>query len=102
LNAKKDFVFTSRPDHLGLYVYGDGNSHWLRTQLIDGKGKSYTIDFTKDKGLTWKGWKLVQADIPQNLPLPIKIKQIYVAEPHQELKNKGTLYFDQLQVFYKK
>lgn len=102
LNAKKDFVFTSRPDHLGLYVYGDGNSHWLRTQLIDGNGKSYTVDFTKDKGLTWKGWKFVQADIPQNMPLPIKLKQIYVAQPHQELKNKGTLYFDQLQVYYKK
>ncbi|MBS4174210.1 phosphodiester glycosidase family protein [Bacillus sp. FJAT-49736] len=100
LNAKKNFVFTSKPNHIGMYVYGDGKSHWLRALIVDGKGNSYVIDITKDKGLTWRGWKYVRADIPQNLPLPIKIKQIYLAQPHQELKSKGSVYFDQFQVFY--
>lgn len=102
LNAKKNFVMTSRPNRIGIYVYGDGKSHWLRGLLIDGKGKSRTIDFTKDKGLTWKKWKYVEATVPQDISLPIKIKQIYLVEPHQELKSKGTIYFDQLQVLYGK
>lgn len=100
LNANKDFTVTSRPNRLGLYVFGDGKSHWLRGVLVDGKGYKHTIDFTKDKGLDWKGWKYVQAAIPQGIPLPIKIKQIYLVQPHQELKSKGTIYFDHLQVFY--
>jgi hypothetical protein len=100
INAKKGFVMTSRPNHIGMYVFGDGKCHWLRALLIDGKGKGHTVDFTKDKGLTWVGWNYVQASIPQDLPLPIQIKQLYLAEPHQELKGKGTLYVDQLQVFY--
>ncbi|MDR7000100.1 phosphodiester glycosidase family protein [Neobacillus niacini] len=100
LNAKKDFVFTSRPNYIGMYVYGDGKSHWLRALLVDGKGVSRTIDFTKDKGLPWTGWKYVQANIPKDLPLPIKIKQVYLVQPHQELKSKGAIYFDQLKVFY--
>lgn len=100
LNAAKSLVFTSRPNAIGVYVYGDGKNNWLRATLTDGKGKSRTIDFTKDMGLSWQGWKFVKAAIPKDVALPIKLKQIYVVQPHQELKSKGTLYFDQLQVFY--
>lgn len=100
LNPKKNFAITSRPHHIGMRVFGDGNQHWLRGLLVDGKGEEHTVNFTEDKGLSWEGWKYVNAIIPSDWPLPIQIKQIYLAEPHQELKGKGTLYFDQLQVVY--
>ncbi|WP_338121929.1 Ig-like domain-containing protein, partial [Paenibacillus elgii] len=88
------------PLKLGMWVYGDGNNHWLRAQLQDASGKKITTDFTGSGGLSWTGWKYVTASVPAGMQQPIKLTQIYIVETSDNNKNGGTLYFDRLSAFY--
>ncbi|MCJ8014103.1 phosphodiester glycosidase family protein [Paenibacillus sp. KQZ6P-2] len=89
-----------RPLSLGVWVYGDGGQHWLRGVLVDGNNTSKPFDFTVDGGLNWTGWKHLTVPIDPNAVLPLKIKQIYVVEPHGDRKNKGAIYLDDLRAEY--
>lgn len=88
------------PKKLGLWVYGDGNKHWLRGQIADSAGAKAPVDFTASRGLNWKGWKYVTTAVPSGLVPPLRLNQIYVAETDITNKNSGDLYFDQLSAFY--
>lgn len=88
------------PVKLGLWVYGDGKNHWLRGKIQDNAGQSYTINFTDEGKLNWKGWKYVEAAVPTNVTTPISIQQIYLAEALAEKQGSGTIYFDKLQAVY--
>jgi exopolysaccharide biosynthesis protein len=100
LVAKKPIHLSGKPDSIGLWVYGDGKGHWLRGKVRDGNGKEVTIDFTKEGGLDWHGWKYVQAKLPENIALPIRLEKMYVAEPAAAKQGKGVLYFDKVQAVY--
>lgn len=89
-----------KPNHIGVWVYGDGKQHWLRGTIIDGKDTRHTIDFTKIGGLDWTGWKYVTTTIPDEATLPLRFEKLYIAQPNSALQNKGVLYFDQLQAVY--
>lgn len=88
---------SGRPNYIGLWVYGDGNKHWLRGKLLDGSGKEHTINFTEEGKLDWRGWKYVKAEVPSTISTPIKFSKLYVAESYPERQGKGVLYFDKLQ-----
>lgn len=88
------------PKKLGVWVYGDGNNHWLRAQLQDANGTKPVVDFTTSNGLNWSGWKYVTTTVPNNLIAPLKINQIYVVETKVNNKNSGVLMFDQLNAYY--
>ncbi len=98
--ANPALPMAGKPTALGLWVYGDGAGHWLRGTIVDRNGKEHTIDFTKESGLTWKGWKYVKAPIPTAAEGPIWLKQIYVVETASHKKNKGSIYFDRLLAEY--
>lgn len=83
---------------IGVWVFGDGKNHWLRMRLIDGNGSEIKSTFA-DK-VDWIGWKWVEAEIPSNLQLPIKLKNIYLAEIDSSKKDSGTIYLDNLRVLY--
>lgn len=100
VEAKTPITILSRPNHIGVWANSDGGSHWLRGVIIDGNGKSHTINFTEQGGFNWTGWKYVTATIPKDLPLPLKFEKIYIAQPVASLQNKGTVYFDKLQAVY--
>lgn len=91
------------PEKIGMWVYGDGNKHWLRQLMYDANGQSFNIDFTGDypNGVTWKGWKYVEATIPDNWVAPFQIDQAvrYMATK-DEGKTAGTLYIDNIQAVY--
>lgn len=88
-----------RPKKIGMQVYGNGIAPWLRATIIDGSGKETTIDFAKS--INWKDeWKNVYAEIPENLPLPITLKRIYMVETDKNLHYKGTVYFDYIRFVY--
>ncbi|MET3575396.1 phosphodiester glycosidase family protein [Bhargavaea ullalensis] len=86
----------SKPERLGLWVFGDEAKHWLRGTIKDGAGKEYTIDFTEQGGLDWDGWRYVTANLPAGAVSPISVQKFYVAEPLDNNKNKGTIYLDRL------
>lgn len=88
------------PKKLGVWVYGDGNNHWLRSQVQDATGTKLTIDFTSSSGLSWTGWKYVTATMPSGMATPIKVNQLYVVETKDNNKNAGTIYFDRLSAIY--
>jgi hypothetical protein len=91
-----------KPSGIGVWVYGDAKNHWLRGKVRDGSGKEITIDFTKEAGLDWNGWRYVEAALPDSIKLPVKFERIYVAEPLKSKQGKGAIYFDKLQATYSK
>ncbi|REB08708.1 hypothetical protein DVB69_06150 [Sporosarcina sp. BI001-red] len=100
MNWTGGLPLASSPKELGVWVYGDGNAHWLRGSLRDANGKEVVVDFTKENGQDWTGWRYVTASIPSSAPAPLTLDKIYVAEQSSAKKDKGFLLFDQLQVRY--
>jgi hypothetical protein len=88
------------PKRIGMWVYGDGNGHWLRAQLKDGSGKRFWIDFAKS--VDWTGWKYVTATVPSNLTLPIMLEiPVRYMEVNETNKNTGTIYVDHISAIYR-
>jgi hypothetical protein len=69
-------------------------------KIVDATGAEHTIDFTAENGLKWKGWNFVRATVPQNISGPVKLKQIYVAQPEGSVKTKGTIMFDDVKAIF--
>ncbi|MGE5630164.1 MAG: phosphodiester glycosidase family protein [Caulobacteraceae bacterium] len=91
-----------KPTEIGAWVYGDGSSHWLRGAYINAQGERKVFNLTEEGvGINWKGWKYVYTDIPQDEKFPIALDQIYIAEPQQDKKNAGSIYFDDVMAIYK-
>lgn len=90
------------PEKISVWVYGDGQKHWLRGQLRDGNGAAVDIDYTDEKqGLDFTGWKYIEAAVPKGRPLPLQISMpIRYMETKNTNKNDGTLYIDQIQALY--
>ncbi|NLJ58536.1 MAG: phosphodiester glycosidase family protein, partial [Tissierellia bacterium] len=87
-----------KPLAIGMWVYGDGKDHWLRTRVYDVYGKEVRIDFAEE--VNWTGWKWVEAKIPEGIAYPIRLKNIYLAEINETKKDAGTIYIDNLRVMY--
>lgn len=93
------YISYTRPQKLGIRVYGDGKAPWLRAQFTDGNGEKFTLDMINR--IEWKGkWKNIYADIPKDAVLPIKLNYIYMVETNKELHYKGEVYFDDLRFVY--
>ena len=89
------------PKRIGLWVYGDGNRHWLRGKYIDGKGVLKQADFTLEfSGIDWVGWKYVFYEVPPDTPLPIRWHSLRLVEPHEDRKDKGVIYFSNFRAAY--
>lgn len=97
---KDPISIDGRPDHIGMWVYGDDHDHWLRGKLIDGNGKTVTISFTEQGELDWSGWKYVTAEIPDTAALPLSVSRIYIAEINEDNKNRGVIFLDRLRASY--
>lgn len=100
--AYVDFVepkaFPGQPMGIGLWVYGDGQGHWLRGRIKDQKGSTHTIDFADQ--IDWTGWKYVQATIPKTVQYPISLERIYITAVKNEIPHESTLYIDDLTAVY--
>ncbi|WP_077369547.1 phosphodiester glycosidase family protein [Anaerosalibacter sp. Marseille-P3206] len=97
-NGEQGLSIEGNPSKLGLWVYGDEGTGWLRGNITDSKGQSYYIDFAKN--IDWTGWKHVVADIPSNVSYPIKLDRIYLTEIDSVKKYTGEIYLDELVAQY--
>lgn len=92
-----------RPLKLGVWVYGDGKSPWLRAALVDGSGEVKIVNLTKGN-IDWYGWKYVDVAIDGKWELPIRLQQIYAVETDKTKQGnkevQGSIYFDQLRFVY--
>lgn len=101
VNLKSPMKAPGKPLEIGLWAYGDGGGHWLRGVYTNSAGEKKIVDFTKQGGFNWKGWKYVYAEIPQDEKFPIAFEQVYIAEPIEGNKTEGIVYFDNLTALYK-
>ncbi|WML46847.1 phosphodiester glycosidase family protein [Neobacillus sp. PS3-34] len=95
----KPIAIPGAPVKIGMWVYGDGKGHWLRSQLTDAVGKEIQLDFTKN--LNWLGWKYVEAAIPAGFKAPYKmVMPVRYMETSDLNKNKGQIFVDQITAIY--
>ena len=94
LNAKSPLSTGGKPMKLSARIFGDASKTWVRGRIQDSTGKEYTIDFTKENGLTWIGWNYVTAVIPSSVVGDVTLKQIYIAQATPALKTKGSIMID--------
>lgn len=92
------YVIDGKPKAIGMWVYGDAKDHWLRCRITDNTGTLYKIDFAKE--VDWTGWKWVTAKIPESAVYPIKLKNLYIAEIYESMKDTGSIYLDNLRALY--
>ncbi len=93
-------AISGQPKKIGMWVYGDGQGHWLRSQLRDKNGQEVHLDFTKN--LDWVGWKYVEAVIPTTVAYPVSLEMpVRYMETNDANKNAGTIYIDHIQAIYK-
>lgn len=96
------------PTAVGMWVYGDNSKTWIRGKMKDGSGQVFDISFTPDYrtdtktgGVDWTGWKYVEASIPSSRKGPFILETpIRVMCSRDEMRTKGTLYFDQIRAVY--
>jgi len=90
------------PERIGVWVYGDGQKHWLRSGLRDGNNAAINIDFvSQTQGIDFVGWKYLEAEVPKGRPLPLKVESpIRYMETNNANKTAGVIYVDQLRALY--
>lgn len=86
------------PKAIGMWVYGDNSTHWLRTRVQDSSGKVHKIDFAEE--VDWEGWKWVTAKLPEDIAYPVTVKNVYLAEINETKKDTGAIYIDSLRALY--
>ncbi|MBY0123507.1 phosphodiester glycosidase family protein [Bacillus sp. S/N-304-OC-R1] len=100
VDAVNPLAIKGLPKKIGMWVYGDGQGHWLRMQLKDANNQEIQLDFTKN--LDWTGWKYVEAPVPQDIKTPLRIDvPVRYMEVNDANKNSGVIYIDQIQAVYK-
>ncbi len=106
--AKTELTINGEPNAVGMWVYGDNSKTWLRASVKDGSGQSFYIDYTTDYkpatgagGIDWTGWNYVEAKIPSGRKGPFTFETpIRVMCSRDDMRTKGTLYFDQIRAVY--
>lgn len=98
----KDITLSGYPESIGMWVYGDGNEHWLRSGLRDGNNTPIYINYVSSTtGVDFTGWRYMQADIPKGLKLPLKLElPVRYMEVNDAKKDSGAIYIDQIRAIY--
>lgn len=82
------------PQKIGLTVLGDSSGTWLRGTIVDSRGSSHIIEFTKSVDFT--DWKYLEAQLPSNISYPVSLQRIYVAEVNAAKSPIGKIVIDDL------
>ncbi|WP_249898739.1 phosphodiester glycosidase family protein [Paenibacillus sp. PK3_47] len=90
------------PEKIGMWVYGDGQKHWLRAQIRDGNNAAVPINFTAAlPGVDWTGWRYVEADVPTGKATPLTMDMpVRYMETSNNNKTAGALYIDDIRAVY--
>ncbi|MFC2089093.1 phosphodiester glycosidase family protein, partial [Calditrichota bacterium] len=98
------------PEAVGIYVYGDGKGHWLRSEFQDVDGEKFLLNFTESvPGINWtNSWQYLEKSFDDAivhwgnpnaiLTFPVTWNRIYLAETDENKKDSGTIYFDDFKV----
>lgn len=90
------------PEKISMWVYGDGQKHWLRGQIRDGNNAAVPVDFTpQTTGVNWTGWKYVEVAVPKGKATPLTMDMpVRYMETSNNNKTAGALYIDDIRAVY--
>ncbi|MFF2446487.1 phosphodiester glycosidase family protein [Neobacillus sp. NPDC058068] len=97
------------PSSIGMWVYGtpESQGYWLRMNIVDGNGKTQTINLTGEvPGIDWTGWKYIEAEIPVSFTGPFKLagtQAIRLMSTKSGITGpmtKGAIYIDNIRAVY--
>ncbi|KZZ84159.1 hypothetical protein AS29_013285 [Bacillus sp. SJS] len=98
-HPKQPITIEDYPESIGMWVYGDGKNHWLRSQMRDGNNSAFALDFATK--MDWTGWKYVEAKVPAGKALPLKMDlPVRLMETSDANKNAGSIYVDNIRAVY--
>jgi len=87
------------PKAVSLWVFGDGNGHWLRGRLIDKTGARFTVTFTEY--VNWDHyWARCSALVPKEAQAPLTWECVYLCQYRPEAKTAGAIFVDDFQGLY--
>ena len=81
---------------ISFKIYSDEYlEDYIKLKILDAKGNTQLLMASKEipKG----EWTEIKYNL-NSIALPAKLTDIYVAQDHAEVKNKGTVYFDDLRI----
>ena len=97
-----NIAIPDNPSSIGMWIYAtpDAQGYWLRMNIVDGNGKTQTINLNQEKpGINWTGWKYIEADIPASFTGPFKISgtqavrlMVYEIRNHRTPEKRHHLY----------
>lgn len=101
VNAENNLQIPGYPEKISMWVYGDGNKHWLRAQLRDAKG-AVALNFVPENvGIDFTGWKYLEAEVPKGRTLPFTMDMpVRYMETKADKKDAGVIYVDQIRALY--
>lgn len=91
--APRPLLLPEGAQSVGMWVWSDGNGHWLRATITDSAGAKYPLDFAR---LDWVGWRFVTAALPGQASGSVALSQVYVVEFKTELGASGEVFIDQV------
>lgn len=102
-------AIADNPSGIGMWVYAtpEAQGCWLRMNIVDGNGKTQTINLTEEvPGIDWTGWKYLEAEIPSSFTGPYKLsgtQTIRLMSTKSGITGpmtKGSIYIDNIRAVY--
>ena len=96
--ALKTIPIPGRPEKIRLNVMGNHGEEKLSVLVQDGLDRNHFITLT-DK-IDWKGWKYLEAFLPQDLRYPVSFAGLAAESTDPEKRKGGNLQFHSLEALY--
>lgn len=96
---KTEPVDIGAPKAVGVWVYGDGNGHWLRGTFRDAKNVQFTVTFADF--VNWeKCWGRCSVLIPKEAEAPLRWESLYLTQFRPAARTSGAIYLDDFSGLY--
>ncbi len=104
-----NIAIPDNPSSIGMWMYAtpEAQGYWLRMNIVDGNGKTQTINLNQEKpGIDWTGWKYIEADIPASFTGPFKLSGTQAVRLMATKSGitgpmtKGSIYIDNIRAVY--
>ena len=82
---------------VNMWVYGNEQGDLLKIELVDSKGKAFTLQAAE---INFKGWKYVSVPIPDYITSDVHLNRLYTITLNNAAARTSSLYFDHVSVTY--
>lgn len=97
MNINSPIKVSNNVQSIGMWVYGNEQKDLLKVELVDAKGKSYSLQAGE---IDFKGWKYLSVVIPDNINSDTTLKRMYTIKTNNQQVRTSSLYIDHISVTY--